>query len=194
MAQFTANDHRMFGKWYGRPDLLHDDAFWQDVLTVYKETALPLPVTATPQTLADIHALLDCPPGKCSECCRYRVTRLTMEDRTRLLEARIIDSAALDSMCVQDGDGISLKTEGGCPFLANNACTVYEQRPEICRAFPIIAASVGKNQQGQEIQQVFVRVKCQAAITVTRRALERSFAANPGLLLLPDLTVVIRRS
>ncbi len=32
---------------------------------------------------------------------------------------------------------IARKSDGSCVFLQNQRCTIYEQRPEVCRKFPV---------------------------------------------------------
>jgi len=169
----------MYSKYYGA-DFLNTAEYWDDFLSVYKETIVPLPLMANERTLAEVHGMLDCPPGVCGECCRYGHTFVTPEDIKRL-------DCELD---LYPAEGI--KSKGGCPFLINNACSVYSKRPEICRTFPIVIVGA-RALEGKQVEQINIRVKCKAAVEIIRQVIGKALRVNPRFMVLPDLTLIERR-
>jgi len=64
------------------------------------------------------------------------------------------------------------RTKGVCPFLKKNTCTIYEIRPNICRAFPVRPAVVrdGFDRIIQTEKPKFtIDSECPQAHTVTKQ-------------------------
>jgi Fe-S-cluster containining protein len=178
----------MFGKYYGIGNLADIDAFWKDIAEVYHDVLVPLPLEINYRTLRMVSGFLDCPPGKCGECCRYAAIALTGFDEERILSSGF---QKLDEFCVVTGGtkSISRGKDGECPFLTDNACSIYAARPDICYTFPI-QGGVKRTIGSKEIEQMHVRMKCGPALTLVRTVISRALKANPKLVLLPDLTIV----
>ncbi len=67
----------------------------------------------------------------CGNCCRFRVTPLTNEDVGRLESAGLRDFSE-----PYKGELRMRRIKGRCMFLKDDACQVYEHRPQVCRNFP----------------------------------------------------------
>jgi uncharacterized protein len=73
---------------------------------------------------------------ECGNCCKVFRPMLQTEDVDRLARClRIPRSDFIDEYLVEYGDQHCFKLTP-CPFLVNNACTVYPERPDACRAYP----------------------------------------------------------
>lgn len=83
----------------------------------------------------------DCKPG-CSYCCHFRIEVFAPEVFVLARRLRTLPADRLDSLIQQleahaaDAQGIrredfSMK----CPLLVDNMCSVYEDRPSICRKY-----------------------------------------------------------
>jgi Fe-S-cluster containining protein len=84
----------------------------------------------------EVAAQVDC--KACANCCKKMVPRLTRADIERLATHLGLTAAAFKLQFLredEDGDGLVIK-DLPCPFLKDNACTVYDQRPSQCRSFP----------------------------------------------------------
>ena len=191
MANFTAQDLKMFSKYYGVPHLETIDEFWQDVFTIYHEVLVPMPLGLNEKTYQMVEGFLDCPPGKCGECCRYKWTALKPADIERLLTAPGVTKEYIDSVCEEHEGVISIK--GNCPFLKDNLCTIYEFRPSICRTFPIQPGVMLRDEQGTPTEQMHIRMKCQASLNLARQIIIQTLAHNENLTVLPDLTIIRRK-
>lgn len=193
MANLTTAEHKMLGKYYGIAGLQDNEEFWQDVLIVYKEAAVPLPLELNVSTFRQVSGMLDCPPEKCAECCRYNVTQLKAFDVKRLLKAPGITKEYLESVCCQNEGGIAINSQAkGCPFLKNNACSIYEFRPDICYTFPLQQGIRSNTQDGKVVEQIHIRVKCLPAVNLVRQVITEVLAHNKQLILLPDLNVILK--
>lgn len=85
---------------------------------------------------AEVSAQIDC--KACANCCKKMVPHLTRADIRRLAAHLGLTAAAFRLQFLrqdEDGDGLIIK-DLPCPFLKDNACTVYDQRPSACRSFP----------------------------------------------------------
>lgn len=84
----------------------------------------------------EVSALVDC--KACANCCKAISPRLTRADIKRLAAHLGLGAAAFRARFLRDagdGEGLVFKARP-CPFLNDNACTVYEQRPGDCRSYP----------------------------------------------------------
>ena len=69
----------------------------------------------------------------CEEsCCKKGLLNITTT------EAAIMKKKKPATLFLEDWDGsLSLKLEPTCTFLEDNKCTIYEERPQACRKYPI---------------------------------------------------------
>jgi uncharacterized protein len=84
----------------------------------------------------EVSSQIDC--TKCGNCCKVIQPNLSATDIKRL--ARLFESTTAEfrSRFVKEnesGEGFSFYDKP-CPFLNNNRCTVYGNRPRDCRSFP----------------------------------------------------------
>ena len=191
--QLTAGESTLMSKYYGQQNLAEVDAFWQDILVCLgkEEAAVPIPLLFNPTAVRRVQEMLECPPGKCGECCRYQRIVITEIDSQRLSENGPCTLEELGKVLKADKDGVHLSGgDGGCPFLKENVCTVYAHRPDICWMFPIIGGqSILINEQPR--QQMLVRLKCEPIVRVVRQLVRESLAKQDALLL-PTLAIVPR--
>lgn len=96
-------------------------------------TASLPPVTVTTPT-----AIVDC--GSCSACCRRELVALIDGDDPRdFPEALKIPKEAVSPLLPTFlGYLIPHGSDGACIYLKDGRCSVYEKRPQMCRAFSCI--------------------------------------------------------
>jgi Fe-S-cluster containining protein len=87
-----------------------------------------------------------------NQCCQTPTVILSPYDLLRLKQALGITSTALRQRYtrqeIEPNSNLPLvfidayrSPEGGCPFLGEHGCTVYEDRPAACRLFPLTMGS-----------------------------------------------------
>lgn len=90
------------------------------------------------QIAAPIVAAIDC--TKCANCCRSLTVQLGMDDVEQLADG--IQQTPLDvlehyvDLAEDDPDIVGTFRQKPCAFLQGKLCSVYEHRPEACRAYP----------------------------------------------------------
>jgi hypothetical protein len=90
---------------------------------------------------APIIAQIDC--TQCANCCRVLDVYLTPEDAETLAQGTFIPLESLMTEKI-DQDKAAQVEEWGvfkqqpCSFLKSNLCSVYDYRPESCRAYPAL--------------------------------------------------------
>jgi uncharacterized protein len=88
---------------------------------------------------APIIAAINC--QECANCCRNLDVYLTSDDAERLSKGLLIPLAAVEDRYI-DHHRAEAEGEWGvfkakpCVFLAGKSCSIYEHRPESCRAYP----------------------------------------------------------
>jgi Fe-S-cluster containining protein len=185
MADLDSQEMTMFARWHGTRNLVHNEAFWQDCLATYKDKTVTLPYDDTPEERMHVTQTLACPPGECGECCRYDRVAITPEEY-RLLSANVRQRVNTE----KDAEGkIYLKSAGGCQFLNDNTCTVYDYRPMVCRSFPVLAPRQTVSADGTVFNQLQIRLKCAPALKAVREYLTRACSGG-RLMILPDLSVI----
>jgi len=93
----------------------------------------------------EIEEAIDC--RVCANCCRKSTVRLSDRDIQRLSkalrvkEARVIEDYTMPS----EDEGLILRRDdqSGCIFLSGHDCTIYEDRPDICRDYPHLVHGPG---------------------------------------------------
>lgn len=74
----------------------------------------------------------------CATCCKNYSPRFKTPDIKRISKLlRLKESAFIEQYLRLDEDGDYVTKSSPCPFLgADNACSIYEDRPSDCRRFP----------------------------------------------------------
>lgn len=94
----------------------------------------------------EIEEQIDC--TVCANCCRVATVEVSERDIERLVRAlRIKRQKFIDEYTVvneKEGTRDLRRTESGCVFLSGNDCTIYEDRPDICRNFPHVVRGEGR--------------------------------------------------
>jgi Fe-S-cluster containining protein len=75
---------------------------------------------------------------ECGNCCRVFRPPLSAEDIGRLARRTEMPREAFitEYLVASDNGGGHCFRNTPCPFLVDNACTVYDDRPEACRLYP----------------------------------------------------------
>ena len=188
MAELTATEQVMFGKYSGCDNLIDDDGFWSDVLVLYgtESKNIVVPVEYSPLTVRHVLGMIRCPVGNCGVCCRYPKTHIADRDVQRIVENTEHKDAS--RWTKSDEKGLYLDTSQGCPFLKDNVCTIYEHRPDVCYLFPIMGGRP-VTVDGVATKQMVMRVKCVISVNAIRTLLKQGLGDK---LLLPDLSLVPR--
>jgi Fe-S-cluster containining protein len=186
----TENDQKMFSKWYGKTNLINEDEFWNDVLSVYGETNLAMPYALTFRSMRIYHDYLKCTGGDCGHCCdRDWYTPVTQYDLERIRrnnpEAYEIAELHLEEFKGQPA------IKGPCPFLIDKKCSIYDYRPDTCAFFPVQADIHEKVKlNGKDGEIMFVRVKCKPSVDAIREMFRELLEKDSNLLLLPNLNII----
>ena len=192
MISLDEGEVRLFSKYWGRDNLVDDEAFWEDVFDYYSKDYhdAPLPLMFNPYTVRMVLEMLDCPPGVCSKCCYYKNIQLNPNDIKRIIENTSYTEQDLGKLTTIREDKVVLSGEpDGCPFLKDNTCTIHQFRPDACYMFPI--SGKGAMQGKEKVKQMQIRIICKPALAIARKVITE--AINKGKsLLLPDLTIIPR--
>ena len=84
----------------------------------------------------EISSKIDC--TKCANCCKAIQPTFTQKDISKIANHfDVTPSQFIEQYLAPDvfGDDFSLK-ESPCPFLINNTCSIYNERPDSCRSYP----------------------------------------------------------
>lgn len=192
MPYFDTGEIKLFGKYWGDNDLVHNEGFWEDVYAYYSQEPhdAPLPLRYTPPTVRMVQGMLDCPPGVCGKCCNtYKVVPLWPYDIRRIIEKTSFTMEYIEGIINTAEDGKMQMTShpDGCPFLKDNVCTIYEARPDSCWLFPI--GFRDSLLEGKVVQQMTIRIRCLPALTIAREVITESLSKGDKLLL-PDLSII----
>ena len=94
----------------------------------------------------EIEEQIDC--TVCANCCRVATVEVSGRDIDRLAKAlgikrqKFIDEYTVKNE--EEGTVDLRRTESGCVFLDGNDCTIYDDRPDICRNFPHVVRGEGR--------------------------------------------------
>ena len=85
----------------------------------------------------DLFSSIDC--MNCANCCKTTPALVKQEDMDRIANHMSIPVGEfIERFLIMDEDGDFVTNVQPCPFLEkNNACKIYEVRPEACREFPL---------------------------------------------------------
>ena len=80
-------------------------------------------------------------------CCRNVHVPLTPFDVLRLARRRGIFTGALlvDVAAISPDGGVEIDGAPECPFLEDNSCSVYSDRPDACRMYPFWGVTTGES-------------------------------------------------
>ena len=110
------------------------------------------------------------PENPCfNECCRDLSQALTPYDILRLKRAKQMDSTAFlrEYTAMHFGPGTGLPvvefkpnpaTGHACPFVSEQGCTVYTDRPASCRMYPL-ARAIARSRETGGIQEYFALIE-----------------------------------
>jgi Fe-S-cluster containining protein len=75
----------------------------------------------------------------CANCCKKLKPSLSQEEITEIANHLDISYEEFKEAYIERAmpEGYILKGDE-CPFLENNKCSIYDYRPEVCRAFPYL--------------------------------------------------------
>ena len=90
------------------------------------------------EILAEVTAAIDC--TTCGNCCREMGVAVEAEEIERLARHMGVSAEEFESrhVATDDGCGEKFMPETPCPFLGGTLCTIYEDRPAVCRDFPYL--------------------------------------------------------
>ena len=88
------------------------------------------------QTTDEVWEKIDC--THCANCCRILPVSVDDEDIAKL--ASRLDLSILDfsERYVREREGEKQISSKPCVFLEGNLCSVYEDRPKVCRSYPYL--------------------------------------------------------
>jgi Fe-S-cluster containining protein len=76
--------------------------------------------------------------GRCSRCCYYKDVRVNPFEVQRLSRSRNTDTTEfLRRYTDADGTLLRKRSDGACIFLTSEGCSVYSDRPLVCRIYPL---------------------------------------------------------
>jgi hypothetical protein len=76
---------------------------------------------------------------RCLRCCHHRHIQLNPYEVARLARNRSVTTTEFRAAWTEDGQGLALRRTdtGACVFLGAAGCTVYPDRPLVCRLYPL---------------------------------------------------------
>jgi Fe-S-cluster containining protein len=85
----------------------------------------------------------------CGACCRDNTVPVSVSETRRLAKRLGISSAEFESTHLQSElDGEPAIDAHPCPFLDGNTCSVYDDRPKVCRGYPYVGGDVPSRMVG----------------------------------------------
>lgn len=86
-------------------------------------------------------AQMDC--TTCGACCRDIIVPVNTEEQVRLARRLGLspEQFAERYLVTNDDDEPAIEARP-CPFLDGNRCSVYEDRPEVCRGYPYVGGNI----------------------------------------------------
>ncbi len=104
---------------------------------------------------AEIEQQFNC--TECANCCRYSLVTVNSSEIARIAEYLGCDPDEVVRLyTVPDPEAQTTRllasNPGGCIFLDENLCTIYDARPEACRDFPHV--SLGNHTLGGRMSSI----------------------------------------
>lgn len=183
MANFDLNEQKMLTKYYGEEHLETDDSFWMDVMANYQNKVIRIPLQENHINRRRLMDMLVCTGDGCDDCCHYDRVPLNQNDLRRFI------NNGIEADIMVEKDKPYLNTKGGCKFLQDGKCSIYNIRPDVCMEFPI-QTPVDVVYDGGKAKQMQYRVKCFPSILVIREIMTE--ACQGGMMLMPDLSLIQR--
>jgi len=171
----------MHSKYYGRKDLVDDEAFWKEAADVYYEHNVGLPIPYSPSQSRWFLEQFKC--GGCTDCCRYLQVQVSTNDIERITQNT--EHKDLTNILKYNDKGAFIPCANGCPFLVDKRCSIYQYRPDNCYLFPMQGGILAQLPGGTKVDSLKMRLKCKPTIDVCRLIMKR--ACVNGRILLPDL-------
>lgn len=88
------------------------------------------------EVLAEVEPHIDC--TTCGNCCKEMGVAVEPEEIERLAKHMGISAEEFENRHVAVDEGEKYMPETPCPFLGGTLCTIYEDRPKVCREFPYL--------------------------------------------------------
>ncbi len=89
------------------------------------------------ETSQQVATRIDC--TRCAECCKVLRPTVDQDDAQRLARRLgISDRKFEEQYLLRDEFGERIINQSPCPFLKDNRCSVYEDRPKACRDYPYL--------------------------------------------------------
>jgi len=126
---------------------------WERAYSEHNNQSIILPLKWNPFAVRRVHDLLHC--ERCGECCKYGRVPVTQVDVDRAPE--------IAPYIQREGERGFLITKGGCPFLKDNLCSIYDRRPDVCWLFPM---QTPITTDGREM--IVLRLKCRSALSAAQ--------------------------
>ena len=110
---------------------------------------------------------------RCGKCCRKAFVQVSDEEIASLCKHLHIGFEEFDSEYM-DQEAIENYLRRPCPFLKGNDCSIYEQRPNVCRVFPFTETGISQTcpmgaKIAAEIERRFPRERLLEEIPIEKR-------------------------
>lgn len=182
----TENEERLFAKYYGDFHLEANEDYWKDAFELLQGQNIAMPMAYNPQSTRLVLSWLGC--YMCGDCCRYDLLPLFPHDAERIMANSEYDLEFLKQHIKRDKGKSYLICTGGCPFLKDNKCIIYDYRPDACYFYPLQAPDEAV-WDGKKVEQMVIRAKCQQSFKLIRKIITRALDEG-NRMLLPDLKVI----
>jgi uncharacterized protein len=87
-----------------------------------------------------VWAMIDC--TACANCCKTLRPEFSEQDQKHIAEQLGLSVEQFREKYLElnndDGESVWQINQSPCPFLENNKCTIYENRPNDCRQYPYL--------------------------------------------------------
>ena len=106
----------------------HDDENWE--FRSWLKQKAPGNIDGIVKALSQRYfALIDC--RQCANCCRSLQTKFKKRELLTIAQTLGQSIKAFEKQCMSEG-----KVNPPCPVLNGKLCSIYENRPEVCRSYP----------------------------------------------------------
>jgi Fe-S-cluster containining protein len=195
MAELTTAELTLFSLFYGNTELIDDDAFWimATNLLTKEDGSMVLPLHYNPLTVRRVHSMLKCNAGECGKCCsHYHTVKLNDYDIQRIQENT--EHKDISKYIIEDNQNGKHLKGNPCPFLVDNACSIYEYRPDTCYLYPVIGSKVSTDTgTGKEFNALVIRKSCAPSMQVIRSILKQCMKdSKVEMMMLPDLSLTVK--